>query len=125
MAVKTLIAELRRFLRFEVRSEVGVRIDGHEEMAVTLRDVGRGGFAIIAPMPFSPGERYQFTFTLPEGAPIVVSAMAMHRYALEKNEHGVQPFVTGWRFLLERDSPDVDRLVTAVAFARPEEGLSR
>src|SRR5262249_39571902 len=119
---KALIAELRRFLRFEVRSDVRVKIDGYEQMAVTLRDVGRGGFAIVAPMSFSPRERYRFTFTLPEGPPLVLSAMAMHGYPLPPDLKGIRPYVTGWRFLLEHDDPDINRLVTAIAFARPEEG---
>jgi len=113
-AFKSFVGDVRRFLRFEPRTEVGVRMEGYAQMAVTLRDVGRGGFAIVAPMPFSPGERYRFTFDLPSGKSVMLSAMAVHRYPL-KGEQEIRLYVTGWRFLLENTAEDIDRLMNEVA----------
>ena len=107
---KSFVGDVRRFLRFETRTEVSVRMEGYAQMALTLKDIGRGGFAMMAPMPFSPGERYRFTFSLPSGKAVVLSAMAVHRYQV-KSDADIKQYVTGWRFLLENATEDIDRLM--------------
>jgi len=119
MGLTTLVSELRRFLRFHARGEVCTRIEGFDKMTVILRDVAKGGFAIVAPMPFAPGERHRFFFTLPEGDVVGLHAMAVHRYAL-KNEGDARKFVIGWRFLPQNSDQDVERFVEATASAQLE-----
>jgi hypothetical protein len=112
--LRSWVTEARRFFRFKARTGVRVRMEGYEQMAVVLRDVGRGGFAILAAAPFSPGDRFRFTFDLPDRRVVSLTAVAVHGYP-RKDGDGACEYVSGWRFLLENATADIDRLVTAAA----------
>jgi PilZ domain-containing protein len=118
MSLASLVGDLRRFLRSRARDEVYTRIEGFDRMTVVLRDVAPGGFAIIAPMPFAPGERYRFFFTLPNGSVLGLLAIAVHRYPL-KHEGDARRFVIGWRFLPENADEDIEKFVNAAASSKP------
>jgi hypothetical protein len=111
-SLRSWATELRQFLRLKARSGVSVRMEGYEQMAVVLRDVSRGGFAMLAPAPFSPGDRYRFRFDLPSGKAINLRAVAVHGHP-HKDANGPAEYVSGWRFLLENAAEDIDRLVAA------------
>jgi hypothetical protein len=87
-------------------------MEGYEQMSVVLHNVSRGGFAILAPAPFSPGDRYWFRFDLPSRKAINLRAVAVHSQP-RKDAKGPAEYVSGWRFLLENAAADIDRLVAA------------
>jgi hypothetical protein len=89
-------------------------MEGYEQMSVILRDVGRGGFAILAPAPFSPGDRFRFTFELPTHKAVSLTAVAVHGFPRKAGD-GPCEYVSGWRFLLENTTEDIDRVVAAAA----------
>ena len=120
-SLRSWATELRKFLRFKARSGVRVRMEGYEQMSVVLHNVSRGGFAILAPAPFSPGDRYfdleqdarfDVRFDLPSRKAINLRAVAVHIQP-RKDAKGPAEYVSGWRFLLENAAADIDRLVAA------------
>lgn len=101
----------RRFDRRRVTVPVGVRIDGLNDVALGLRDVGSGGLAVVSRQPFSVLVA-QFHFTLPGGETFSVEAEAVYCH-LEQADPEIQ-FLSGWKFTA-RNKPSVIQGLVAAA----------
>jgi hypothetical protein len=74
-------AERRLLPRIEVTGRLLGRIVP-AAITIEVRDVGPGGFSITAPVPFPPGVRHPFQFTLGDGSTIAVDAVSEHAMPL-------------------------------------------
>lgn len=101
----------RRFDRQRVTVPVEVRIEGLDDLALGLRDVGSGGLAIVSRQPFAVMVA-QFHFTLPGGEIFSVEAETVHCH-LEQADPEIQ-FLSGWRFT-PRNAPSVIQALIVTA----------
>lgn len=86
----------RRWPRLVPDHQIGVAIPSLR-VALTLRDLSLGGFAVSAPRPFTVGITHRFLFTAEGGKEITIVAKAMHCHSRPVN--GQPLFVTGWQFM--------------------------
>lgn len=84
----------RRWARLAVNGQIQVAIRDLD-LALELRDLSFGGFAVHAPRPFWKGMTHWFTFSTPAGQSITLVAKAVHCYRLPDQPR----FVSGWVFM--------------------------
>ena len=84
----------RRSIRLPANGNVRVEMP-NMKVKVELRDLGFGGFAIVAPRPFCKGLTHWFSFASGMGEPVTLVAKAVHCQALGDRSG----FVSGWEFM--------------------------
>ena len=93
---RTSLASQRRTARLLPTAAVTVRIPGLR-VAVEIRDLSFGGFALVASRRFWKGMTHQFAFAGATGYEVTLVAKAVHCYSLAAE--GEQKFVSGWEFM--------------------------
>jgi hypothetical protein len=86
------------------RAPVVVEIQGREvalDIAVRVRDVGLGGFAVESPLPFATGSKHTFQFWSSDGRTTMTTAECRHCTA-EPPRHGQAVYVAGFAFISKR-----------------------
>ncbi len=100
--------ELRTTLRFDAKG----RLAGHLvslNQAVTIKDIGLGGFAIEASEPFAPGHKHFVRFTAPDNTSTVLETRSVHCRPSRVTDGSPPGFIAGFEFV--RPPQDVDRSV--------------
>ena len=91
------VIDARRNPRFLANGLIAVEIL-YADLTLELRDLGAGGFSIIAPRAFPRGMTHRFTFATPAGQSVRLLAKAIH-CRQEPPTTGAPRFVTGWEFM--------------------------
>lgn len=110
-APQTATATGRRWPRLVPDREISVTIPSLK-VALTLRDLSVGGFAVSAPRPFTVGTTHRFVFSAEDGVEITIVAKAMHCHS--RPADGQPLFVTGWQFMAgstEENEAAIQRLL--------------
>jgi hypothetical protein len=76
-----LLAMRRRSIRLPANGNVRVEMP-NTKVKLERRDLGFGGFAIVAPRPFCKGLTHWFSFASGMGDPVTLVAKAVHCQAL-------------------------------------------
>ena len=100
--------ELRTTLRFDATG----RLAGHLvslDRAVSIKDIGLGGFASEAPEPVAPGHKHFVRFTAPDRTSTVLETRSVYCRPSPVTEGSPPSYVTGFEFV--RPPQDVDRAV--------------
>ena len=108
--------EWDRCRRSDLRLQILGQLYGHIvalDLPLVVRDLSAGGFAVDSQISFFPGASHQFRFTTAAGAPIVVSAQAIHCHPIVGPD-GEQRFLAGFEFLKDPDDSDAKDAVDAL-----------
>lgn len=95
----------RRWPRLEVGGKVQANI-ASLDLAMPVRDISFGGFAVDAPLRFAQGEIHEFSLRLDQAPPLRVRARAAYCHGKGNTDH---QFITGWEAL---GDPDTARAMT-------------
>jgi hypothetical protein len=85
----------RRWPRFETRGRIHAQI-AVLDLAMTVRDVSLGGFAVEAPVRFAHGESYEFQLQCSDHPPVTARARAVYCHVMLDRTNA---YITGWEAL--------------------------
>jgi hypothetical protein len=107
-------ADRRRYRRVQVRGLLRGQVVTMAT-AMDVQDLSLGGFSAETAMPFFQGRLYEFEFTPPAGAPVVLSAHVA--YCRRISEVDAAPrYHSGFQFTpLAQSQASVDALIAQVA----------
>ena len=92
--------------RFAPRLDVLDQLHGHLvkiNVPLIVRELGAGGFSVESPVPFPPGARHRFRFTLAGGGEVIVEAVGVHTRSTGAIG-GTDRHISGFAFCLDGHS---------------------